>query len=101
MPDHDDEFNYSLCTIILTGGWANFTEGRQIAAVKSARAKGIPTDFRGMMAHPKKSDFLGAFKKEIQRYWDTGTVMNTTAKSTGTLSTQTLSVTSCCSLISS
>ena len=77
MPEHDDEFNYSLCTIVLTGGWADFTECRQNAAdVKSASANGIPTDFRGMMAHPKKSDFLEAFEKEMQRYWDTGTVMD-------------------------
>ena len=62
MPEHNDQFDYSLCTIVLTGGWADFTEGSKIAAaVKSARAKGIPTNFREMMAHPKKSDFLPAF----------------------------------------
>jgi hypothetical protein len=75
MPDHDDDFEYTLCTILLTSGWADFSAGRQIAAaVKKARAKGIPTTFREMMAHPQRSEFLAAFEKEIQRYWDTGTI---------------------------
>lgn len=70
-PEHVDDFDYTLCTILLTHGWSDFSDNRQLAAaVKGTRIKGIPTTFRGMMAHP----FLIAFEKENHRHNDTGLI---------------------------
>ena len=65
MPDSDDEFEYSLCTMVLTGGWADFAEGQKIAhAISRSRKLNIPTSWHEMMAHPEKEFYLPAFMIE-------------------------------------
>ena len=75
MPEEDDGFDYSLCTIVLTGGWADFAEGHKIAnAISRSRKLNIPTSWHEMMAHPEKEFYLPAFIIERDRYFSTGTV---------------------------
>jgi hypothetical protein len=75
MPEEDDGFEYSLCTMVLNGGWADFAEGQKIAhAISRSRKLNIPTSWHEMMAHPEKEFYLPAFIIERDRYFSTGTV---------------------------
>ena len=75
IPTKEDDFDYSLCKLVLDGGWANFELGRAIAhAVKSSKKKGIPTNFIDMMNHPEKAGFLPALIEEFNSWKGLGAI---------------------------
>ena len=76
MPTCDDDFEYSLCKIVMNCGWADFKLGTNIAnAVKKSRKEKLPTDWRSMEAHPEAVQFREAFDEELNRYRSTGTIL--------------------------
>jgi len=76
IPTSDDDFEYSLCSDVLKGGWATFETGIKIAnAIKRNKREGLPTTFATMLNHAEAEGFLEAFVDEIGSWKSTGTLM--------------------------
>lgn len=76
MPTFHDDFEYSLCKIVINCDWADIKLGTNIAsAVKQSRKEKSPTDWRSMDAYPEAVHFHEAFDEEIGGYHSTRTIL--------------------------
>jgi hypothetical protein len=70
IPTNDDDFEYSLCTDLINGKWANFNLGRHIAnALKKSKKDNMPTSYIEMMRHPDAEGFRAALKIELEGWF--------------------------------
>jgi hypothetical protein len=70
-PSQEDDFEYTLCRVLNTAKWANFSEGKKIAKmITMAVTDKIPTSYAAMLLHPERAGFEAALKDECQSYWD-------------------------------
>lgn len=76
MPTSNNDFEYSLCDIVLNGDWASFELGSNIAnAIKQAKKDDMPFDYRAMLQHEHSAGLSAAFEIERERWISTGTIM--------------------------
>jgi hypothetical protein len=75
-PWNDNDFEYSLCKVLLTSNWADFDIGKAIAHASSRRKlkPDIPQNFTEIVAHKDQGYFL-AFFDEVKSWKDTKTLL--------------------------
>jgi hypothetical protein len=58
IPVHDTDFEYSVCSDVLEGDWADFNFSKYVAnAVKKAKKNNMPTSYEAMLWH-EQSELL-------------------------------------------
>jgi hypothetical protein len=58
IPVHDTDFEYSVCSDVLEGDWADFIFSKYVAnSVKKAKKNNMPTSYEAMLWH-KQSELL-------------------------------------------
>ena len=75
-PAHDDEFEYSLCTIINRQSWSRFTTGSKIArAISLTQKHRLPTSFPDILSHPEVAGLMPSFLTEYNSWASDGTII--------------------------
>ena len=76
IPLQDEDYEYTLCKVLLTSNWADFNVGKAIANAISRRKThpDMPHDFKSMRKHKDQGYFL-AFLDEIKSWKHTGTML--------------------------
>jgi hypothetical protein len=70
IPNSDDDFEYSLCSDVIDGKWANFKLGTYVAkALKKAIQEKMPTSYQEMIKHAEAEGFKAAFKLELESWF--------------------------------
>jgi hypothetical protein len=75
-PSDDNDYEYTLCKVLLTSNWADFDIVKAIAHAAARRIThpNIPKDFWGMVSHQDQGFFL-AFLDEIKSWKDTNSLL--------------------------
>ena len=75
-PSDDNDYEYTLCKVLLTSDWADFNIGKAIAHAVARRLTypDMPQDFWGMVKHKDQGYFL-SFLDEIKSWKDTNSVL--------------------------
>ena len=75
-PSEANDFEYSLCKVILTSDWTDFNLGKAIANAATRRLSNpdLPQDFKDMVNHKDQGYFL-AFLDEVKSWKDSETLL--------------------------